>query len=117
MIEPTESESKEELDRFCDAMIAIREEIRRVETGEWPRGQNPLEQAPHTAAAICSDSWDRPYSREQAAFPLPWVAQSKFWPSVGRIDNVYGDRNLVCTCPPLEDYEAELSSRPRDVAE
>ncbi|MFO7565442.1 MAG: aminomethyl-transferring glycine dehydrogenase [Enhygromyxa sp.] len=105
MIEPTESESRAELDRFCDAMIAIREEIRRVETGEWPRGQNPLELAPHTAAVICSDSWDRPYSREQAAFPLPWVADNKFWPAVGRIDNVYGDRNLVCTCPPLEHYE------------
>src|SRR5690606_5207134 len=78
MIEPTESESRAELDRFCDAMIAIREEIRRVETGEWPRGQNPLEQAPHTATAICSDNWDRPYAREQAAFPLPWVAENKF---------------------------------------
>ncbi|HVI02699.1 MAG TPA: aminomethyl-transferring glycine dehydrogenase [Enhygromyxa sp.] len=107
MIEPTESESKAELDRFCDAMIAIRQEIARVERGEWPRGQNPLEQAPHTAAVVCSDKWDRPYSREQAAFPLAWVGASKFWPSVGRIDNVYGDRNLVCTCPPLEQYEAE----------
>src|SRR5690606_28766134 len=106
MIEPTESGSRAELDRFCDAMIAIREEIRRIETGEWPRGQNPLEQAPHTAAAVCSDGWDRPYSREQAAFPLAWVGDSKFWPAVGRIDNAYGDRNLVCTCPPLEQYEA-----------
>jgi glycine dehydrogenase len=106
MIEPTESESKEELDRFCAAMIAIREEIRKVETGEWPRGQNPLELAPHTAAVVCADSWDRPYSREQAAFPLPWVGDSKFWPAVGRIDNAYGDRNLICTCPPLDEYEA-----------
>jgi glycine dehydrogenase len=113
MIEPTESESKAELDRFCDALIAIREEIRKVESGEWPRGQNPLEHAPHTAAVVCSDGWDRPYSREQAAFPLPWVGESKFWPAVGRIDNVYGDRNLVCTCPPLDEYEAEPSSRPR----
>jgi glycine dehydrogenase len=118
MIEPTESESKEELDRFCDALIAIREEIRKVEAGEWPRGQNPLEHAPHTAAVVCSNSWDRPYSREQAAFPLPWVGESKFWPSVGRIDNVYGDRNLVCTCPPLEQYEAaELSARAGSRAE
>ncbi len=106
MIEPTESESKAELDRFCDAMIAIREEIRKVEAGEWPRGQNPLEQAPHTAAVICSEGWDRPYSREQAAFPLPWVGDNKFWPAVGRIDNAYGDRHLVCTCPPVEQYEA-----------
>jgi len=105
MIEPTESESKAELDRFCDAMIAIREEIRKVETGAWPRGDNPLERAPHTAAAICVDHWDRAYTREQAAFPLPWVGESKFWPAVGRIDNAYGDRNLVCTCPPLEQYE------------
>jgi glycine dehydrogenase len=105
MIEPTESESKEELDRFCDAMIAIREEIRRVESGEWPRGQNPLELAPHTAAVICSDAWDRPYTRQQAGFPRAWVGDNKFWPAVGRIDNVFGDRNLVCTCPPLDAYE------------
>jgi glycine dehydrogenase len=105
MIEPTESESKAELDRFCEAMIAIRQEIAQVESGAWPRANNPLELAPHTAAAICSDSWDRPYTREQAAFPLPWVADNKFWPAVGRIDNVYGDRNLVCTCPPLAEYE------------
>jgi glycine dehydrogenase len=107
MIEPTESESKAELDRFCDAMIAIREEIRRIESGEWSRDDNPLEHAPHTAAAVCSDDWSRAYSREQAAFPLAWVRDNKFWPAVGRIDNAWGDRNLVCTCPPLTDYEAE----------
>ena len=106
MIEPTESESKQELDRFCDAMLAIREEIRAVEDGKLPRGDNPLERAPHTARAVCGDAWDRAYTRQQAAFPLPWVAAGKFWPAVARIDNAYGDRNLICTCPPLEDYEA-----------
>lgn len=105
MIEPTESESKAELDRFCEAMIAIREEIRAVENGELPKDDNPLVHAPHTANVVCGDGWDRAYGREQAAFPLPWVRESKFWPSVGRIDNAYGDRNLVCTCPPLEAYE------------
>jgi glycine dehydrogenase len=107
MIEPTESESRAELDRFCDAMLAIREEIRAIETGEVPRDDNALKRAPHTAAVVCGQNWDRPYSREQAAFPLPWVRDSKFWPTVGRIDNAYGDRNLVCTCPPLESYESE----------
>jgi glycine dehydrogenase len=105
MIEPTESESKEELDRFCDAMLAIREEIRAIEEGRLPRGDNPLERAPHTAADVLRADWTHAYSREQAAFPLPWVRASKFWPAVGRIDNVYGDRNLVCTCPPIEQYE------------
>jgi glycine dehydrogenase len=107
MIEPTESESRAELDRFCDAMLAIREEIRAIENGEVPRDDNALKRAPHTAAVVCGQNWDRPYSREQAAFPLPWVRDSKFWPTVGRIDNAYGDRNLVCTCPPLESYESE----------
>ncbi|PRP90342.1 Glycine dehydrogenase [Enhygromyxa salina] len=106
MIEPTESESRAELDRFCDAMISIREEIRAIETGALPRDDNPLAGAPHTAAVVCAQSWDRAYSREQAAFPLPWVAEAKFWPAVGRIDNAYGDRHLMCTCPPLETYEA-----------
>ena len=104
MIEPTESESKGELDRFCDAMIAIREEIREIEAGRIDRENNPLKHAPHTAAASPPTSWDRPYSREQAAFPPPWVRDGKFWPAVGRIDNVYGDRNLVCLCPPVEEY-------------
>ena len=102
MIEPTESEDRRELDRFCEAMIAIREEIRAVEEGRLDREDNPLKRAPHTARAIADDAWDRPYSRQQAALPLPWVAERKFWPPVARVDNVYGDRNLVCTCEPLE---------------
>ncbi|HEV3273204.1 MAG TPA: aminomethyl-transferring glycine dehydrogenase [Candidatus Methylacidiphilales bacterium] len=106
MIEPTESESKEELDRFCVALIAIHGEMRRVASGEWPRDNNPLKLAPHTAAAVSADAWDRPYSRELAAYPVPWLREHKFWPSVGRIDNVYGDRNLVCSCPPIEAYQA-----------
>ncbi len=101
MIEPTESESREELDRFCAAMIAIREEIRAIEEGRMGRDDNPLRNAPHTAAVVTAAEWTHPYSREQAAFPAPWVKAHKFWPAVGRIDNPYGDRNLVCTCPPM----------------
>ncbi len=104
MIEPTESESKEELDRFCEALIAIREEIRTIERGEIVAADSPLRHAPHTAEVIAADNWDRPYSREQAAFPAPWVRESKFWPFVSRIDNVYGDRHLVCACIPVEAY-------------
>jgi glycine dehydrogenase len=104
MIEPTESESKHELDRFCEAMIAIREEIRAVEQGRMDRRNGPLKHAPHTADAIAADAWDRPYTREQGAFPLPWLRDGKFWPAVGRIDNAWGDRNLVCLCPPVEEY-------------
>jgi glycine dehydrogenase len=104
MVEPTESESKAELDRFCEAMESIREEIRRVERSEWPADNNPLKNAPHTEADMVGD-WHRPYTRQQAAFPLPWVAENKFWPFVNRIDDVYGDRNLFCACPPLEDYK------------
>ncbi|MFI5350198.1 MAG: aminomethyl-transferring glycine dehydrogenase [Elusimicrobiota bacterium] len=98
MIEPTESESKAELDRFCDAMLAIREEARKVENGEWPRDDNPLKNAPHTAEAACGDAWTHAYSRETAAYPAPWLRQRKFWPSVGRIDGAYGDRNFFCSC-------------------
>jgi glycine dehydrogenase len=105
MIEPTESESKAELDRFCEAMILIREEIRAIEEGRSDRKNNPLKNAPHTARAVVASEWDRPYSRETAAFPAPWVREHKFWPSVARIDNAYGDRNLVCTCPSVESYE------------
>ena len=105
MIEPTESESKDELDRFCDALIAIREEIREIENGVAERQNNVLKNAPHTAEAVVSDSWSAPYSREKAAFPTEWTRTHKFWPSVGRINNAYGDRNLVCSCPPIEDYE------------
>jgi glycine dehydrogenase len=106
MIEPTESESKEELDRFCDALIAIHAEMQRIASGEWPRDNNPLKRAPHTAATVSADEWNRPYCRELAAYPAPWLREHKFWPYVGRIDNVYGDRNLVCSCLPMEAYEA-----------
>jgi len=104
MIEPTESEPKEELDRFCDALIAIRREIEDVVTGKADPRDNVLKNAPHTAAAVSINDWSHPYSREQAAYPLPWVRAAKFWPSVGRIDNPYGDRNLICICPPMEAY-------------
>ncbi len=104
MIEPTESESLAEIDRFCDAMIAIREEIRDVENGAADREQNVLKGAPHTALAVTADAWDRPYSREEAAYPTAFSRDFKFWPAVGRIDSVYGDRNLVCSCPPIEAY-------------
>jgi glycine dehydrogenase len=102
MIEPTESEPKEELDRFCDAMIAIRHEIQAIVDGDADAADNVLKNAPHTAAAVSADDWTHPYSREQAAYPLPFVRANKFWPSVGRIDNPYGDRNLMCACPPIE---------------
>ncbi|MEK9737516.1 MAG: glycine dehydrogenase (aminomethyl-transferring), partial [Candidatus Nanopelagicales bacterium] len=104
MIEPTESESKVELDRFCDAMISIHGEMQAVATGEWDRRNNPLKHAPHTARAVCSDDWNHPYSRETAAFPSASTRASKFWPAVGRVDNVYGDRNLVCSCVGMEAY-------------
>ncbi len=107
MVEPTESEPKAELDRFCDAVIAIREEIRAIEEGRMPRDDNPLKHAPHTAEAITASEWHHPYSREQAAFPAPWTRVRKFWPSVGRINNAQGDRHLVCTCLPIEAYAAE----------
>jgi len=104
MIEPTESESKEELDRFCDAMAAIRTEIQEVIDGKADPRDNLLKNAPHTAAAIAADSWSHPYSRERAVFPLPFVKARKFWPSVGRIDNPYGDRHLFCTCPAVSTF-------------
>jgi glycine dehydrogenase len=112
MIEPTESETKEELDRFCDALIEIRNEIREIEEGKADRENNVLKNAPHTASLVTSDDWNRPYSRKKAAYPLPFVESMKFWPSVSRIDNAYGDRNLVCSCLPLEAYaerEAEVA--------
>jgi glycine dehydrogenase len=105
MIEPTESESLEELDRFCSALIAIRQEIQAVTDGEMDSENNPLKGAPHTAKMIAGDHWDRPYSRKQAVFPASWVEERKFWPAVARIDNVYGDRNLFCVCVPMEEYE------------
>jgi glycine cleavage system P protein (glycine dehydrogenase) len=107
MIEPTESEPKHELDRFCDAMISIRAEIESVATGKIDKQNNPLKNAPHTARQIAVEKWDRPYSREQGAFPAPWTLEHKFWPSVARIDNVYGDRNLFCSCPPIEEFDSE----------
>jgi glycine dehydrogenase len=104
MIEPTESETMEELDRFCDALIQIRQEIREVEQGQFDKENNVLKNAPHTAAIVTSDKWDRPYSREKAAYPLSFVRDAKFWPAVSRVDNAYGDRNLVCSCLPIEEY-------------
>jgi glycine dehydrogenase len=104
MVEPTESEDKAELDRFCDAMIQIRAEIDEVVTGAVDRSDNVLKHSPHTAEAVSATEWNHPYSREQAAFPLPFVRANKFWPSVGRIDNPYGDRNLFCSCPPVDSF-------------
>ena len=104
MIEPTESESLRELDRFVDAMVRIREEIRAVETGAADRQDNPLRNAPHTATMVCADQWAHRYSRELAAFPTPALRRTKYWPAVARIDNVYGDRHLACSCAPLADW-------------
>jgi glycine dehydrogenase len=107
MIEPTESESLEELDRFVDALVSIREEIREVEEGKVPREANVLKMSPHPMQDIIDGDkdgkWERSYSREKAAYPLPWLREKKFWPSVARIDDAYGDLNLFCTCPPVED--------------
>jgi glycine dehydrogenase len=100
MVEPTESESKQELDRFCEAMISIHAEMTEIESGRSDPTNNLLKHAPHTALVIASDHWNRPYTREQAAFPAPWVREHKFWPAVSRIDNVWGDRNLFCACAP-----------------
>ncbi|PSJ80939.1 aminomethyl-transferring glycine dehydrogenase [Neisseria iguanae] len=105
MIEPTESESKAELDRFIAALKAIKQEVLKVQNGEWPKDDNPLVNAPHTSFNVTVGEWMHPYSREEAVFPLPYVRENKFWPSVGRVDDVYGDRNLVCSCPPMEVYE------------
>jgi len=107
MIEPTESEPKHELDRFCDAMISIHAEMEAIASGKQDRQNNLLKNAPHTARQIASDKWGRPYSREQAAFPAPWTREHKFWPTVARIDNVYGDRNLFCSCPLLEEFQSD----------
>lgn len=104
MVEPTESESKRELDRFCEAMIAIRGEIREIESGVANREDNALKNAPHTALAVASAHWSHPYSRETAAFPAPWLHDHKYWPPVARVDNAHGDRNLVCSCPPVSAY-------------
>ena len=105
MIEPTESESKAELDRFCDAMIAIKQEVEQIVNGQFPLEDNPLVHAPHTAAVVTADNWDRAYSRTQAAYPVATSRENKYWPPVGRLDNVFGDRNLICSCPSMADYE------------
>ena len=107
MVEPTESEDLAELNRFCDAMLAIRAEIDDVGSGKVKIEDSPLRNAPHTIDQILSDKWDLPYDRNTAAYPAPWVKSNKFWPTCGRVDNVYGDRNLVCTCPPLSVYEED----------
>jgi glycine dehydrogenase len=107
MIEPTESESKKELDQFCDAMILIKKEIEDIINGSLDKEDNPLTNAPHTALVVTNDNWNHSYSRNQAAYPAKWLKEFKYWPSVGRVDNAFGDRNLICTCPPIEDYEEE----------
>jgi glycine dehydrogenase len=110
MVEPTESESKAELDRFCDSLISIRKEIKDIEDGKGDLSDNLLKNAPHTARVVTAESWEHPYSRESAAFPAQWTIENKFWPSVGRINNAYGDRNLVCTCEPVSSYANEPAS-------
>ena len=105
MIEPTESESKNQLDHFCDAMIGIYAEAKAIEEGSFDKEINPLKLAPHTAEVLLADTWDRPYSRELAAYPTPWVRDNKFWPSVSRVDDAYGDKNLMCTCPSMDAYQ------------
>jgi glycine dehydrogenase len=104
MIEPTESEPRGELDRFCEAMIAIRREIAEIESGAQPRESNLLKNAPHTAEALLATEWPHPYTRERAAYPLAWLRPRKFWPPVGRLDNVFGDRHFICACPPVDSY-------------
>ena len=105
MIEPTESESLAELDRFCNAMIMIRQEIAAIESGAADPLDNPLKHAPHTVESLLSDEWHHAYSRQDAAYPTPSLRANKYWPPVGRVDNVYGDRNLICSCPPMSSYE------------
>jgi len=105
MIEPTESESKAELDRFCEAMISIKNEIKDVMDGKLDTEDNPLKNAPHTALHVASDDWNHPYNRKRAAYPASWLRQYKYWPTVGRIDNAFGDRNLICTCPIIDEYK------------
>ena len=114
MVEPTESEPKEELDRFVEALVTIKREADAVASGTIDAKDNPLKNAPHTVDTVLAAEWKHPYSRETAAFPAPWVKEHKFWPSVARIDNAYGDRNLVCACLPIEAYE-ETESKGRSV--
>ena len=103
MIEPTESESLEEMNRFCDAMISIHAEMSKVEAGEWNRSDNPLKNAPHPAQRVIASEWTHAYPREVAAYPAPWLREHKFWPAVGRVDNVFGDRNVFCSCSSLSE--------------
>ena len=111
MIEPTESESKEELDRFCEALLSIREEISMVQNGQFDAEDNVLKNAPHPLYEITNDDWSHSYKRSQAAYPLPYLKNAqKFWASVARVDNAFGDRNLICTCPPIEAYEMKEDS-------
>ena len=105
MIEPTESESKEELDRFCEAMISIHGEIEKIRNGSFDKVDNPIKNAPHTVEEISSDEWKHSYSRKEAAFPKEYLKEYKYWAPVARVDNVYGDRNLVCSCPSMEEYK------------
>jgi glycine dehydrogenase len=107
MVEPTESENKAELDRFCEAMITIRKEIQEIADGKFDKADNVIKNAPHTAKLVISDNWNKTYNREKAAYPLKWIKANKFWPSVARVDNAYGDRNLVCACLPIEAYMEE----------
>ena len=109
MIEPTESEPMDEIDRFCDAMIAIEKEIEEVERGVADKTDNVLKNAPHPLQELITDSWSHSYSREKAGYPAPWLRSNKFWPSVSRVNNAYGDRTLICTCPPIEAYENATS--------
>jgi glycine dehydrogenase len=111
MVEPTESESKAELDRFCEAMIGIHAEIQAIESGQIDAKNNLLKNAPHTADVLTAEKWNHPYTRAQAGYPAKWLHDHKFWPFVGRIDNVYGDRNLVCSCAGMEAYDSQPSSR------
>jgi glycine dehydrogenase len=108
MIEPTESESKVEMDKFCDALIHIYSEIKEIEKGSVDQKNNVLKNAPHTSQMAVSDNWNFPYSREKAVYPATWTRLNKFWPSVSRVDNAYGDRNLVCSCLPVSDYNEEV---------
>nr|HMN25384.1 glycine dehydrogenase (aminomethyl-transferring) [Ignavibacteriaceae bacterium] len=107
MVEPTESESKSEMDKFCEALISIREEIKEIETGIADQKNNVLKNSPHTAQMVIADNWDYPYGREKAAYPIEWTRTNKFWASVSRVDNAYGDRNLVCSCVPVSEYSEE----------
>ena len=105
MIEPTESESKKEIDRFCEAMISIKQEIQRIRSGTLSKEDNMLKNAPHTSLHISEDEWTHPYSRLEAAYPVEYLKKNKYWPPVGRVDNVYGDRNLMCSCPSMKDFD------------